>query len=114
MKTINVTDGDVPWETPLPIDAATPPLPFSVEHLPGWLRRYVTEISEANQTPLDAAGMLARSIRASKPLSFLGRGGGDGGDSYQAAGCSAESKPAVRSLRFENGRKLTRSPNDKS
>jgi len=59
------TQGGHRWEPPVPFGATgSPPPPFPVEVLPGWLGEYVAAVATATQTPPDLAGMLALAVLA--------------------------------------------------
>ncbi len=51
------------WELPLPFSEHSV-MPFPLNTLPGKIRKYVTEVAESTQTPVDMAGCAALSVMA--------------------------------------------------
>ncbi len=50
------------WPELIPIGAPEAPPPFPVDHLPHWLARFVIEVAEQLQVPLDLVGMCVLSV----------------------------------------------------
>src|SRR5262249_17751419 len=55
------TSEEITWIAPIPFSAYKLP-PFPVDAFPVWLRRYVTNLATATQTPVDAPGALVISV----------------------------------------------------
>ncbi|QSB14138.1 DUF3987 domain-containing protein [Natronosporangium hydrolyticum] len=62
LTTPTSSGGGMPWEVPVPLTHTTPPPPFPVDALPGWLTDMVTATARFTQTDPAMAGTVALAV----------------------------------------------------